>query len=328
MLRVTHTIPLIVLFITGLGVSTSAEDTGTFTATANSIAQLRAAATKGDKEAENRLGTFFSNGEATPFVPRDDDAALSWWQKAADQGQRDAAFSLGISYIYSFDGLAQDQEKGLKWLRLAADKGNANAQYFLGVSYVNGKYVAKDTKEALKWLHKAAEQDSPRAEAALGALYANGDGIEPNQKEAVKWTKKAVEHGIPNGQFNLGQYYYQGHGVVKDHTMAVTWWRKAADRGYFPAEVRLADAYAKGDGIAKDDVQAYMWYEIALRTVGDTPRLKHSRAAKELIAKEMTAKEIADAKKMASDWQVQFLATYGILTDSNWMFAQFKDPRQ
>ena len=45
-------------------------------------------------------------------------------------------------------GVLQDYKEAVKWYRLAAEQGNANAQYNLGVMYDNGEGVPQDYKEA------------------------------------------------------------------------------------------------------------------------------------------------------------------------------------
>jgi uncharacterized protein len=54
--------------------------------------------------------------------------------------------------------LVQDYAEAVKWYRLAAEQGNANAQYNLGVMYDNGDGVVQDYAEAVKWYRLAAEQ--------------------------------------------------------------------------------------------------------------------------------------------------------------------------
>jgi len=43
------------------------------------------------------------------------------------------------------------------WLRKAADRGNADAQYRLGLIYQSGQGVAKDPVQARQWYFKAGE---------------------------------------------------------------------------------------------------------------------------------------------------------------------------
>ena len=60
--------------------------------------------------------------------------------------------------MYYFGGVAKDDRQAVYWYRKAADQGNANAQYNLGVMYENGEGVAKDDKQAVYWYRKAADQ--------------------------------------------------------------------------------------------------------------------------------------------------------------------------
>ena len=50
----------------------------------------------------------------------------------------------------------KDYTEAVKWWRKAAEQGNADAQYSLGVCYFFGHGVTKDEAEAVKWLRKAA----------------------------------------------------------------------------------------------------------------------------------------------------------------------------
>ena len=55
-------------------------------------------------------------------------------------------------------GVAQDYSAAMKWYRMAADQGDAQAQYNIGVMYYGGQGVPQNTSEALRWLHKAQAQ--------------------------------------------------------------------------------------------------------------------------------------------------------------------------
>ena len=67
-------------------------------------------------------------------------------------------------------GLARDDQEALKWYRKAADLGDSNAQYSLGVLYAQGRGVSMDEALALDWYRKAAEQGNARAIEALQRL--------------------------------------------------------------------------------------------------------------------------------------------------------------
>ena len=50
---------------------------------------------------------------------------MKWYQKAADQGDIDARYNLGLCY-YKGQGVEQDYTEAVKWIRKAADSGDEN----------------------------------------------------------------------------------------------------------------------------------------------------------------------------------------------------------
>ena len=52
----------------------------------------------------------------------------------------------------------QDYAAAVKWFRLAAEQGNAQAQFNLGLMYGNGQGVPQDYVQAHKWFNLAASQ--------------------------------------------------------------------------------------------------------------------------------------------------------------------------
>ena len=86
----------------------------------------------------------------------------------------------------------------MKWFRNAADQGDADAQYSLGVSYANGEGVPQKHREAVKWYRKAAEQGDAKAQFNLGRRYALGEGIPQNDSEAYFWAILASVNGDEN----------------------------------------------------------------------------------------------------------------------------------
>ena len=51
----------------------------------------------------------------------------------------------------------RNQEEAVKWYKKVAEQGDASAMYQLGLCYANGNGVEKDETEAIKWLEKAVE---------------------------------------------------------------------------------------------------------------------------------------------------------------------------
>ena len=71
-------------------------------------------------------------------------------------------------------------------LRLAAEQGDADAQFNLGVMYANGEGVPENDAEAVKWYRLAAEQSHADAQFKLGVMYDLGNGVPENDAEAAR----------------------------------------------------------------------------------------------------------------------------------------------
>ena len=129
-----------------------------------------------------------------------------------------------------------NEEEAVKWYRKAAEQGHADAQSDLGHAYSDGKGVPKDEKEAAKWYKKAAEQDFSGAQCMLGYAYYHGKGVPEDKKEAVKWFNKAADQEEYFAQYFLGWAYEHGEGVPKNNKEALKWYKLAAAQDYEEAQ--------------------------------------------------------------------------------------------
>ena len=131
---------------------------------AKAIVKLKAAAEKGHKKAQYRLGFCYDKGKG---VKENDALAFQWYSKSAAQGYSKAQYQLGKCYKDG-EGTTKDRAKAIELFTKAANQGNANAQYQLGKAYMKGKDSLlkkainneKDGKEILQEIRKkAAEGD-------------------------------------------------------------------------------------------------------------------------------------------------------------------------
>ena len=83
----------------------------------------------------------------------------------------------------------------MRWYRQAAEQGEAEAQYNLGLMYANGRGVPENDAEVVKWFRIAAEQGFAPAQNDLGLMYANGTGGPQDDVLAYAWLNLAVEQG-------------------------------------------------------------------------------------------------------------------------------------
>ena len=159
-------------------------------------------------------------------------------------------------------------------------------------------FEAKDYRTALRWFSKAAEQGNAIAQNKLGQMYYFGYRVVTrNHPEAARWYRKAAEQGLADAQNSLGTMYHYGQGIPQDFREAARWYRKAAEQGLTQAQFLLGVMYLYGQGIPQDYVQAHKWLHIA-------SALGYQDAKKlwEEAEKKMTAQQIAEAQKEATEW--------------------------
>ena len=80
---------------------------------------------------------------------------------------------LGEDYYFGKNGKQKDYVKAVEWFRKAAEQGNDDAQFNLGMCYEFGQGVVKDLTEAVKWYRKAVKQGNDLAKEMLKALEIN-----------------------------------------------------------------------------------------------------------------------------------------------------------
>lgn len=172
------------------------------------------------------------------LVDKDNELRIRQHQQAAQQGDAEAQFNLGLSYELG-DGVDQDDELCLYWYRQAAEQGHAGAQFILGTFYLNGIIVEEDAMQAVELFHLAAEQGEEGGMDMLGICYENGYGVGEDLERAVHWYRLSAEKGSANGQYLLGECYALGKGVEQDPEQAAYWYRKAAEQEHEDAQEAL-----------------------------------------------------------------------------------------
>ncbi len=229
------------------------------------------------------------------FRNKDYAKAFREWKAAADAGQAEAQFDLGLLYAQGL-GVRRDMTEAARWYRQAAEQGNAEAEFALGQMYSRGWGVPRDEADAIRWLQLANTPDTngPPTEWAI----VEGYGIAQDQKLAAHWYQLAAEKGHAEAQFNLGRLYATGKGVPHDEEQAARWVRAAASQGFAPAQARLGMRYATGSGMAADDQRAYFWLTLAfLHGEKSVEKLRTAEAAK------LKPDVVAAADQAAQNWK-------------------------
>ena len=111
------------------------------------------------------LGAY-DNGDG---VEQDPAKAVYWYQKAVDQGDKDAQFNLAIMYENG-TGVTRSYKKAFALYLQSAEQGDMDAEFEVGESYAKGRGVAKNPAQARAWYQKAADQGHEEAEEKLAAM--------------------------------------------------------------------------------------------------------------------------------------------------------------
>ena len=120
---------------------------------------------------------------------------------------------------------------------------------------------------------------------------------------AVREWRPLAEQGNSGAQLNLGYMYDNGYGVSQNYNEAIKWYRKAAEQGNHRAQYNLGLMYEGGYGVPQDNLQAHMWYDIAGVAVAVSYR--------DYVAREMTSAQVAEARRLASEWMGKHLGQVG-----------------
>lgn len=126
----------------------------------------------------------FANGEYL--------VARELWQEAAEAGDRDAEFNLGVLYDLGL-GVPRDPVRAFRHYLGAADAGHAEAQFNVAVMIDAGTVRDPDARAAAVWYGRAAANGVPRAAYNLGLLYLGGSGVAQNGRLARYWLDEASD---------------------------------------------------------------------------------------------------------------------------------------
>ena len=244
-----------------------------FSASAIDIPEDNPAQTQAHDEEDDEFSEFEkfveSNERRGEEAPQQTDIKTQILIKAAEQGNADAQYKLGLSYEYG-DRVEQNYVKAAHWYILSSNRGNANAKFNLANMYENGLGVSRNLREAADLYQSAAQQGHSNAQLSYALCLKNGRGTEEDKYQAVKWFVKASEKGNAGAIYNLGLCFEFGEGVDRDLSRALQLYLAAANQNYADAQNALANCYMSGTGVPANYTEAVRWYSKAARN-GNVP---------------------------------------------------------
>jgi len=146
-----------------------------------------------------KLGRLLEEGQADASRYG---AAVSWYARACELGDRAGCHNAGVAYEYGKSGAGKDLDEARGFYLKAAARGFMQSQYNLGSLYSNGYVTPADDVEGYKWMliaEKAARacapapncdwvlRDPPGHRARLKSRLSES-GISEAERQATAWT--------------------------------------------------------------------------------------------------------------------------------------------
>lgn len=226
---------------------------------------FHSAAIQGNVSSQTSLGMIYWRAE-----PPDYEKAFHWLSIASDHGNAQSWNALGQMYRNGW-GVGKDEAKAFEFQKKAADTGDVNARYNMGVYYADGVIVPVNYTEALRWVLPIANDPAvqPKSQFLIGTIYSiGGSGVGKNLDEAFKWYGVAAQGGHIEAQRLYGQMLR-----ARDrHEESVKWLRAAAEKNDRAAQNDLGTAYIMGRGVPQSRTDGIAWLLRAYRQGSQTAK--------------------------------------------------------
>ena len=120
-------------------------------------------------------------------------------------------------------GQPQNFAEALSWFYKAAAQGNDQAQENIGYIFEHGTGVPVDYAKARALFEQAAAQGNGDAENQLGWMYQYGQGVQKDNARALTWYQLSAHRGDVAGQNNVADFtsYLEEEGDYQNATLAV-----------------------------------------------------------------------------------------------------------
>lgn len=226
----------------------------------------------GDAQSQFEIGQMFQYGIG---IGQNDQAAIVFYQNAAEQQHLGAEYNLGILSLERAKD-EKDYEAALNWLTDSAFKGNDKAQYVLARLLAQGK-MGPDAKEYIKANPEQA-QSMLYLSAANGyglAQYQLADSLAKEQLTGLPLDMKehkialirqlysgAAQSGVAQALLPLA--FYNAMDTKKANQQAAfSVAESEADGGDEHAALLVGMLYDRGIGTSADPAKAIYWYQRA-----------------------------------------------------------------
>ncbi|MDN3919543.1 tetratricopeptide repeat protein [Roseateles violae] len=229
-------------------------------------AELRAADDLGDARAHWQLVKGYEYG-TWPHEPTAESTAI---EQAARQGKAAAMFHLGLMLEHGL-GQKQDLAAARSWYQQAAERGDKRGLAFVGRSYdPDTSKLTPNRETALAWYDRAAAANDARG-LYNWAITMKVDLKAPADQYLPRMRKSAAL-GYPPAQSALAALYFEGTALARSDAQALELAERAAKAGDAKGFVVMAQVHQRNgklaearDALDQGSRLPFGWGESALR---------------------------------------------------------------
>ena len=216
--------------------------------------------------------TIVNRPVTTVMVSNNDDSPVDYTALSekellvlAYDGDKEAAFRLGVLYDYGLDNTEQSFSKAISWYEAADAANHPKASCAIGYLYLNGCGVTENIDLAEQYFNRAVAFGDMEGYVGLGRVALKKDPVQG--EEALGLFNKANRAGIVDGIYFVGYLAEKGIGLDEpNYSRALALYTRVLDRyskpevleaaydtyAYDNANTRLGIMYMQGLGVEKD----------------------------------------------------------------------------
>lgn len=200
--------------------------------------KVEAGAREGNADDLYTIAVFYYEGVVRQYVEYEQNFAKAeeYYRKAAEKGDTDAMFELGLLCKYGAGERKPDLQEAMHWFEAAANLGDTEAMVELA-NCLQGQQLLDN---AAVWIEKALAADEPTAFGVLSIQCLYAPDVPGNKDKAYEFARKAVEANDSEGEYALGLCYLYGVGVDIDFETGIEWLTLASNHTNVNAMIYLA----------------------------------------------------------------------------------------
>lgn len=231
--------------------------------------EIEKLANQGNLDAQIYLGNAYELEKK--WIKNSSEKAFYYFKLAADQGDVDACFKVGI-YFFEGCSVQQSYTKAIEYFKIAAEQGfseiQSEAHYNLGLCYERGWGISQSYEQAIYYYSLSAKQGNLSAQEKIKESQEDLVKIFNEQRSIFIQNQEAADHGSLQAQKTIAISYENGVAVLSDQEKAFYYFKLAADQGDRESIEEIAERYFFGEGTKVSLIESLHYLLKAFAKVG------------------------------------------------------------